>query len=182
MRCARKREDLPLRACRLGDGSPLEAELVRSGLVVRREDGRYEVRSLEARGMPGELAEAGDYVKLDSRGRPYPNERAFFEANHVRVGENSYRQISRAVGVWFAGDEMCPEIDFLLRSGRLTIDPADAAHYFSAELWGTRLRAAKDAAVVIYSAKRGPDGSIVEVSFNFVERREFERTYVWARG
>ncbi|MBQ6594339.1 MAG: hypothetical protein IJH78_01600 [Clostridia bacterium] len=179
MRQAVKREGTLGRACRLGDGSPLEERLLREGTLVRREDGAWEVFSLEAKNGTGELVRSGDFVKLDTDGRPYPNERAYFEAHHEDAGGGFYRQIPVPVGAWRIGDAMCEEIRFLLETGRLRIDPGDPGRALSAELFGTVLSAAADAAVVVYSVARDEEGGIRDISFNFVAAEEFARTYVW---
>lgn len=61
--------------------------------------------------------------------------------------------------------------------GKLLINEEDPDRYFSAQLWGTTLSAAKDAVIVFYSVTRDPDGKILEISFNFVARSEFDKTY-----
>ena len=172
----KKRQDILIRACRLGDGSPLERELLESG-GLRISPNGYEVFSQEAQNGAGEVAQPGDYVKIDSAGVPYPNDRAFFEAGHIHVEGEFYRQITKPLNAWQAGDEPCEVIDFLRGTGRLVINENDPGRYFSAFLWGAPLSAARDAVVVFYTVKRDPDGNIQDVNFNFVERKEFERTY-----
>jgi len=171
-----KKQDRLVRACRLGDGSALERELLESGRM-RLRDGDYEVFSQEAGNGAGEIARAGDYVKVDSTGAPYPNERRFFEENHVHDHDEYYRQIPRPLPAWQVGDAPSDVMDFLMSTGRLIIREDDAQRYFNAHLWGAPLSAARNAVVVFYDIERDAAGRITDVSFNFVERSEFERTY-----
>ena len=178
MRSAQKR---PVRftAFQLGKNNPLEEELIRAGKIRPDGDGNYEVFSREARNTKGELAKAGDYIKIDSGGYPYPNDREFFESVCVQVGENQYQQNGTPVEVWLADDPMCDVISFLLSTNRLRLNEASDEQYFQAELWGTMLSAARNAAIIIHSVTRDSQGAIVDVDFYFIERGEFERTYKW---
>ena len=178
MRFAKKRQ-APFRAFPLGEDHPLERELIRSGRLLRRADGAYEVFSQEAKGETGEIARPRDYVKIDSAGYPYPNSRQYFEKDCIPVGDGLYVSAAPPVAVWLAGDPPCDFISFLLATGRLRLDEADDRQYFQAELWGAPLSAPRDAAVVAYVIERGPDGTILDVDFNFVEKSEFEKTYEW---
>ena len=182
MRYAIKREGLQIRACRLGDDTGLERMLMERGQVVLRPDGRYEVFSQEARDGRGQLAQPGDYVKLDDMDMPYPNDKAFFEANHTRIGPELYLQKPSPVGAWQADEPMCPEVEFLLREKGLTLDPSDEAHYFRAVLWGAPLSAPRDAVLVFYRIDRDESGQICDASFNFVVREFFDRNYQWIGG
>lgn len=127
--------------------------------------------------MQGEMAEEGDYFKVDSSGFPYPNKKEWFEANHRHIDGDEYMQISKPVDIWEADMPMCEEIQYLLSTDRLHINVEDTANYFSAFLWGAPLAAAKDAVIVFYSVDRDEDGKIRDVDFNFVARDEFEKTY-----
>ena len=182
MRYAQKKQTLPIRACRLGDDSPMERELIDRGTLRRLGDGTYEVFSQEAKDGLGEIALPGDYVKADSDGHPYPNSAAFFESKHVRVAENTYTQITQPLPVWLAEDPPSDAIAYLLRTGKLQIDEASEDQYFRAELWGAPLSAARDAVVVFYAIRRDEQGGIIDVDFNFVVRDEFDRTYEWCAG
>ena len=179
MRFAKKKGDIIVRACRLGSGTKLERELLASGKLFLRSDGKYEVFSQEAKEGQGEIACPGDYVKIDTDGYPYPNERSFFEQYHYQIREDGFRQKSRPVATWQIGDPSCEAIAFLHQTGRLEIHEEDDAQYFKAELWGAPLSAAKDAVIVFYSIERDELGTILDVDFNFVARSEFERTYEW---
>ena len=72
---------------------------------------------------------------------------------------------------------MCPEIQYLMEHKQLTFHEDDPHKYFQAPLWGTILYAAKDAVIVFYRISRDEKGRIADEDFNFVERKEFERTY-----
>lgn len=176
MRRAKKKEVL-LRAWRLGADSPMERELIGLGRIVPRDDGSYELFSLEATGRVGQVARRGDYFKVDPPGCPYPNERAYFERNHVHVEGDWYRQIARPLPVWMDGDPACEEVNWLISAGILRIDPGDPEHYYSATLWGTLERAARDAVLVFHAVERDADGAIQSIEFNFVDRKTFDRTY-----
>jgi len=177
MRKVRKKKGNVVRACCLGSGSPLELELMQRGCIRRLPDGGYEIFSREAKDGRGELASAGDYVKLDAGGNPYPNDRAFFEANHDWIDGENYCQRSRTVSAWQLGDAPCDAIDFLLERGRLHIDPQSEEKYFSAVLWGAPLSAARDAVIVFYAIERDDQGGVADVDFNFVVREEYEAAY-----
>ena len=165
-----------VRACCLGENSPLEQELLRAGSLRRLADGGYEVFSREAADGKGERAEAGDFVKLDSASLPYPNTRALFLANHV-LRDGRYVQTPQILEAWDLSMPVPEEIRFLLDSGRLCIDESDPTRTFRAELWGAPLSAPRDAAVLYHKVCRGPDGRVESVSFRFVAREEFEKSY-----
>lgn len=155
----------------------MEDEMVREGKIRRRDDGRYEIFSQEATGGAGEIAEPGDYFKIDFKGAPYPNGRIAFESRHIPVGGDWYEQIAPPLTIWMAGDPPCEAVDWLLSEGKLRVHPDEPDRYFSAELWGTNETAAKDAVIVLYAVERDETGAIGHIDFNFVERGEFERTY-----
>ena len=176
MRRARKKT-VVIRAYRLGERSSGLDKLVAAGLVVLRNDGSYEVHTEETKDGKGEMAHAGDYVKLDASGRPYPNEAGFFEENHRHIDGDQCEQISKDREVWMMGDAMCPEIEFLIKQGRLELHKEDPEHYFQGTGWGTKLIASSDAALVFYEIKKNSDGKITDAEFNFVDRETFEETY-----
>ena len=182
MRYAQKRADVPMRACRLGEGAPLEAELLRTGQLRRLDSGDYEVFSQEAVNGRGEIVRPGDYVKLDAAGVAYPNDHAFFEACHIPVGGDLFVQRVPPRVAWLADDPLIPEVRFLLDTGRLTLRADTPERYFRADLWGAPLSAARDAVLMLYAVARDDAGAIVDVTFNFVARDAFERTYDWCDG
>lgn len=166
-----------VQACRLGSGSLLEQKLLSQGRLVRKTEDRYEVFSQETVSGGGEVAYKGDYVKIDSKGYPYPNDKTFFEQNHRQVGPDTYEQQAKPVFVWFLGEAEEKLICYLQQHKGLRIDPESFQACFTASLWGTVLTAKKDAALVIYEVQYDAIGNICDVIFNFVEAEEFAKTY-----
>ena len=164
-------------AFQLGSGSPLEKNLLSQGLLRLLPDGTYEVFSRETLSGRGQKAEAGDYIKLDTGGNPYPNKKTWFEARHRHICGNTYEQIPQVLKAWSPAEPMCEEIAWLLEKKRLSLHPETPDRYFRAFLWGAPLSAAEDAVVLFYRTDRAEDGSITDIDFNFVVREEFERTY-----
>ena len=177
MRTIIKSKQPIVKAWKLGDNSHMEQRMIREGKIRLLGPERYEVFSQEALGESGELAAAGDYFKVDNAGFPYPNEKAYFEENHIHLDSEDYRQIPRPLKAWLLGDPVTEEIEFLLAFRGLQITPARPAECFRAPLWGSILTAAADAVLVIYSLERDSSGRIVDVDFNFVARAEFDLTY-----
>lgn len=157
----------------------MEKNLIKIGKIKLNDNGEYEVFSQESKDGKGEIAHTGDYIKIDSKGFPYPNSKEFFESKCINVGENLYQQISSPVEVWFADDPICEFVAFLLKVERLHIDEADNDRYFQAYLWGAPLSAARDSAVIAYSVTRNSEGEVIDVDFNFIVRDEFECLYEW---
>ena len=166
-------------AYQLGAGSETEARLIRDGKIVRRDDGTYELFSLEAVNGAGEVAQKGDYFKLSSDGYPYPNDRAFFEANHRPLGGDRFEQLPQPLDAWTADDPICPEIAFLMREKGLILDESTPEKFFSAPLWGTQLSAARDAVLIFYSVDYDAQHEVTNADFNFIARREFDQAYTW---
>ena len=166
-----------VRAWRLGDQSAMEMDLIAQGKIRLREDGAYELFSQEATGETGQIAYRGDYFKVDSSTRPYPNDKAFFEAHHTPLGEDWYLQSSSPLPIWTAEEPMNDAVRFLLDTGALAFHPEDPARYYSAFLWGTTETAARDAVILFYAIERSEDGRIIRVEFNFVARGEFDAAY-----
>lgn len=167
-------------AYQLGSDSAIIKELIAAGKIEELGDGKYAVHSQEAVNgkMGGEKTKAGDWIKIDSSGSPYPNDQAYFETNHRRHDEaDTFEQIPKPLKAWDAGCKMCPEIEFLIKKKSLTIDETSDEQRYSAELWGTKEVAAADAVIVFYSISYDEDGVVEEADFNFVARNEFEKTY-----
>ena len=140
MKYAIKNKKVLVHAYRLGDGSAMERQLIEEGAIRCLPDGRYELFSQEAVHGSGELAQRGDYFKVDTvdgRHYPYPNTRAYFEANHTLAdaAQDLYEQKPTPRRIWQKEDGMCPEIAALLHADRLCLNPADPQHYFSAFLY-----------------------------------------------
>ncbi len=164
-------------AYRLGEPSEVLDALMESGKVKPLPDGTYEIFSQEAVNGHGEVAQPGDYIKLDSTGNPYPNSAAFFEANHRAAGNGEYEQIPQPLAAWDVNEPEGEEINFLIDEKGLTIREDDENAYFNAVLWGAPLSAAKDAVICFYSITRDKNGVITDADFNFISRAEFEKTY-----
>lgn len=167
-------------AYRLGANCEMEAQLIREGAIRIREDGKYELFSQEAVNGTGEIALSGDYFKVttkDGKHFPYPNEKSWFEENHVHLQDNEYEQLNKPQVIWEVGDPVNEEMQYLLDCGKLTIKEDDENHYFNAFLWGSQLSAAKNAVVVFYNVERDNQKNITDIIFNFVARSEFEKSY-----
>lgn len=176
MKYAIKLQGKQVFAYELGAGNPVEAELIRKG-AIRREGDSYALFSREAVNGQGQMAKKGDFFKLDGDGYPYPNDREWFFANHRYVGGDVYEQLPKPLEIWEAEDGDHPLIHWLVAQGKLRICREDRERFFNARLWGADLSAAKDAVVVFYGVERKEAGEIADISFNFVAREEFDRTY-----
>lgn len=176
MRRIKKKGGKIIQAYCLGDGHPIIDRFIRDGRLRPVADGCWRVFSQES--LKGEMAESGDYIKLDSGGTPYPNDRTFFLENHRHAGGDDYEQIPRRLNAWFPEDGMCPEIHFLIEHKGLVIDEGSEDACFRAPLWGDILSAAKDAVIVFYELEYGPRHEVVKADFNFVARNEFDKTYL----
>lgn len=180
MRYAVKSKRKVVKAYPLGAGHPMEALLIEEGAIQRLPDGSYALFSQEAVNGQGQIAQAGDYFKVDTiegRHYPYPNDREFFLNNHIHLSGDEYEQINKPLMIWQFGDAFAEEVSWLVDTGRLTLKPQDPDHYFNAFLWGADLSAAADATLVFYSVDRDAAGTITDISFNFVAKPEFEASY-----
>lgn len=172
-----KKHGKTVRAYELGAGTEAEQRMMAEGKLLAHPDGSYELFSQET-DEHGERAKAGDFFKIDSSDQPYPNARAYFLSNHRPLDEpDTYEQIPKPLRAWCIEEPVCEEISWLQAQGRLCIHEQDAAHYFSAKLWGTLERTPKDSIIVFYSTDHNEHGEITDVDFNFVARDEFEKTY-----
>lgn len=168
-----------VQAYQLGGGSTVINKLIESGRIENLGDGKYAIYSQEAVNgtVGGEVAKAGDWIKIDGSGCPYPNDKVYFEANHCHLEGDTYEQIPKPLQAWDAECEMCPEVVFLVTKKGLVINETSTEQRYSAELWGTKEVAAADAVIVFYDISRDNNGCIIDADFNFVERGEFNRTY-----
>lgn len=164
-----------VRAWCLGAGTDMEAQMIAQGKITREPDGTYRVRSQE-NDTEGQVVPAGDYFKVDSTGAPYPNSREFFLANHTHLEGDEYIQTAPVLKAWSRDEAMCPEVEYLLRSGRLRIAQEHPQRYFNAFLWGAELHAAADA-VIIFDHRQTPEGDLSGIGFRFITREEFNLTY-----
>ena len=175
-----KKSGKQVNAYRLGEECPELKALIQQGKLRVMPDGSFMAFSQEAllgQSGQGERCFAGDYIKIDSSGAPYPNRAAFFEANHRHISSHLYEQQPTPLDGWTVQEPMCEEITFLLEKKGLAFHPEDEAHYFTAPLWGTMEAAAKDAVIVFYSITRDETGRIIDADFNLICRDEFEKTY-----
>lgn len=180
MRYAVKNKRKIVTAYPLGAGHPMEAALIAEGAIRLREDGQYELFSQEAVNGQGQLAQPGDWFKVDTidgKHYPYPNAKAWFEANHTHLSGDEYEQVNQPLQIWQVGDEMTEEVRWLVDTGRLTLKPGDPSHYFNAFLWGADLSAASDATLLFYEVERNETGAITGINFNFVAKPEFDACY-----
>lgn len=173
-----KKNGKKVSAYQLGDKCSIIDDLIQQGKIKKITNDSYEIFSQEAVNGKGEIAHCGDYIKIDSSGYPYPNTAIFFEANHKWLGGNEYEQIPIPINAWTVQEPMCEEIEFLTQKKGLVINADDQEHYFNAILWGTKLSAAKDSVIVFYDITKNSFGKIVDVDFNFVCRKEFEKSYL----
>ena len=164
-------------AYRLGEEQEVLKCLMDEGKLVEKAPGVFEVFSREAVNGTGEIAYAGDYIKVDVSGNPYCNTAEFFEKNHIKTGENQYRQIPAVCDAWTAQEEMCEEIRYLIREKGLALDEASEEKYYTAPLFGTMESAGRDAVLVFYRIDRGEQGEIQDADFNFVARDIFDAAY-----
>jgi len=181
MRYAVKTQKKIVKAYPLGAGHPMEQALLEEGAIRLRPDGSYELFSQEAVNGSGQIAYPGDYFKVDTvegRHYPYPNGREWFLENHVHIRGDEYEQKPKPLMIWQHGDEMPDALVWLLENRKLTLKEQDEKHYFNAFLWGADLSAGKDATLIFYSVDRDEMGTITDVSFNFVAKPEFDKSYV----
>ncbi|WP_288339211.1 hypothetical protein [uncultured Allobaculum sp.] len=171
--------DIPLFAYPLDEHHPKIRQLLEEKKLIQLPDGSFEVFSQETKGQAhGQHASAGDYIKIDGAGYPYPNTRDFFLAHHIPAArEDTFFQKPETRQAWQVGEPSNDLIEYLVKHGKLEIHPEDEDHYFQAQLWGTLETAAKDALVVIYEAERSEKQEILSVTFNLLTREEFEKTY-----
>lgn len=171
-----KNKGKTVKAYELGSKHPAITEMIRKGKIRPLENGRYKVFSQESSGS-GETAEAGDWVKTDSKGYLYPNRKEWFEANHRHIERDLFEQIPQPLKGWDCRLDMCPEVEFLTEKKGLAIDRASSDRRYTAELWGTTEIAAEDAMIVFYNISYDDAGNVTDAEYNFVERSEFDRTY-----
>lgn len=172
-----QKKDSLIQAWRLGAGTIKEKELITKKAIILRADGNYELFSREAIGKTGEIAKAGDYFKVDSNGYPYPNEKLTFETMHEYVDADWYRQKTPVLFAWTIDQPINDVMQYLFNMGLVVLHNHDPAHFYSAHLWGTEETAAKDDVIIFYSVQRDEKGGILKIDFNFVEKKEFDKTY-----
>ena len=162
----------------LGDDHPILHHLMKERRILSLGDGVYEVFSQEAVNGNGQHAIAGDYIKVDASGYPYPNSREFFLENHIHLQGDEYEQIPKPYQAWCLEDEACEEIYFLIREKGLVIDRENPEKAYGAPLWGCYETANKDAHIIFYDIRKNDMGEIIDIEFNFIAKNEFERDYI----
>lgn len=168
-----------VKAYQLGSNNAAIKELMKNGKICYLGEDRYEIYSKEAvnGAVGGEKAMAGDWIKLDSIGNPYPNDKEYFEANHRHIEGDTFEQLPKPLTAWDAKLKMCPEVTFLVEKKGLVIDQASLDRRYTAQLWGTTEVAAEDAMIVFYSISYDDAGKVTDCDWNFVEKSEFDRSY-----
>lgn len=162
-----------------GSDNAMIKELIENGKIYDFGDGRYEIHSQEAvnGAVGGEKAMAGDWIKVDSKGCPYPNTKEYFQTNHRHVEGDTFEQLPKPLSAWDGKLEMCPEVAFLVEKKGLIIDEESSDRRYTAQLWGTTEVAAEDAMIVFYSISYDDTGHVTDCDWNFVEKSEFDRIY-----
>lgn len=169
-----------VKAYKLGDNHPIINKLISEKKIKCLENGKYEVFSQEALNAGsghGQIAYAGDYVKIDSSGAPYPNDNEYFITNHKHLEGDEYEQIPKELKAWDVNEPMCDEVQFLIDKKGLTLDKSNPEQYYTAPLWGTIESANIDGILMFYSITYGIDGKVEDAEFNLVNGEEFEKTY-----
>ena len=169
-----------VQAYQLGSNHSVLNQLITQGQIKKLGDGRYEVFSQEALNgetKHGQVAEKGDWIKIDGKGYTYPNKREYFEENHRHVKDDTYEQLPKPHWAWTADCEMCEEVAFLINEKGLIINRDSYERFYSANLWSTLEVAKRDAVIIFYNIEYDHNDKVVEAEFNFVEKGEFERTY-----
>ena len=156
---------------------PVLKKLMSDGLVIPHDNGTFEIKTREAC-EKGEIALAGDFVKIDPEGAAYPNKRDFFLQNHRHIFDDVYEQIPQPVFAWTVADGVCEEIFILMDQKGLRLNEKNLKQYFSAPLWGTVETAPEDSVILFYSISRDTSGAIIDADFNFVCRSAFEDQYI----
>lgn len=176
----KKKKGKIVKAYKLGESHPVLAGLTDEGKIAALGDGTFEVFSQEAvksESGHGQSALAGDWIRLDSAGYPYPCKDEWFQSNMRHIEGDDYEQIPKELCGWTADMGLCPEVEFLIREKGLKLDEAHPDKYFQAILWGNPEAADRNAVLVFYSIDYGEDGAVTDAEYNFVERKEFEKTY-----
>lgn len=175
----KKKHGKIVQAYKLGEANIVLEQLIETGKIIDLKNGTYEVFSQEAVNSGsghGQMANVGDWVRLDSTGYPYPSKDNWFRHNMRHISGNDYEQVSKELKGWTANMEICPEIEFLIHNKGLKLNENDYEKFFSAILWGNPEVADRNAVLVFYSISYD-DGAVIDAEYNFVEREEFNRVY-----
>ena len=168
-----------VKAYQLGSEHVFIKGLLNCGKILDLGNGKYEVYSQEVinANERGEVAQTGDWIKVDGSKCPYPNDKNFFEANHRHIMDDTFEQIPKMLYAWDKNCVMCPEIEFLVKEKGLIIDKTSFEHRYSAPLWGTKEVAKADAVIIFYDIEYDAEGVVKDADFNFISRDEFEQIY-----
>ena len=164
-------------AYQLGTQHLVIDKLIQEKKIIPLLNGEFEVMSQEAVHGKGEIAQIGDFIRLDADGWRYPNTQEFFKNNHRHLRGDEFEQLSRPLKAWVADEELCEEVFFLIKNKGLFLNADDPSHYFTARLWGTLESAAQDAVLVFYSTQRNKTGQLIDADFNFIARNIFDQDY-----
>lgn len=175
-----KKQGKIVQAYRLGEEHPVLEKMIEEKKIKKIDETHYEIFSQEAihaSSGHGQLANIGDWIRIDGEGFPYPCRDEWFQQNLRHIDGDDYEQIPKVLSAWTAEQPMCEEIDYLIKKKGLKLDKEHPDKYFQAILWGNPEAANKDAVLVFYSIEYGKEGTIVDVDYNFVQKNEFDRTY-----
>lgn len=176
----KKKNGKIVQAYKLGTENERLEQLITEGKIIDFGNGSFEVFSQEAvksESGHGQVAYAGDWIRLDGADYPYPSKNEWFQENMRHINGDDYEQIPKELVGWTADMDMCPEVDFLIREKGLELVENNYDKYFSASLWGNPEVADRNAVLVFYNINYDNDGNVMDAEFNFVERTEFDRTY-----
>ncbi len=172
-----KQKGKTVSAYMLGTDSPVLNKLVEAGKIIPYDNGFFEIMSQESVNGKGQIASIGDFVKLDSSGNPYPNDREFFLSNHRHIEGDKYEQLPKPLLAWSIDEPVSKEVAFLILNKNLVLDLTNPEKFFTAPLWGTVESSPRDSLLVFYSVTRDDVGNIIDADFNFVAKSEFDKTY-----
>ena len=176
----KKKSGKIVQAYKLGTETERLDQLIVEGKIIDLRNGSFEVFSQEAvksESGHGQVAYAGDWIRLDGAGYPYPSKNEWFQENMRHIHGDDYEQIPNELVGWTADMDKCPEVDFLIREKGLELVEDNYEKYFRASLWGNPEAADRNAVLVFYNINYDNNGSVVDAEFNFVERTEFDQTY-----
>ena len=167
MKRVMKKEGKIVQAYCLGERSAKIDELLKGGKIRRVDKTHWRVFSRESR--DGEEALSGDYIKIDSSGLPYPNNREYFLNNHRHINGDNYEQIPQMLNAWSRKDGMCPEIRFLQRNKGLVMNEDSEEAYFQAPLWGDILSVGRETCSIIWTVRFGMRSLILLQEMNLIK-------------
>lgn len=97
----------------------IERSLIAEGAIKQEDDELYRIllpkRFLQETSV-GTFAEKGDFITVNTfNGKQYPclNQREYFMKTYQHIEWNEYDQRSESVDVWFFGDPVSPELQYI---------------------------------------------------------------------